>query len=79
MEILDFQAGVTLAASTNEKAFEQVATFNEQIGLVRLAVTVVDDLREAGHPDFQAGVVRHGPRRLMAGVPGGMAALHWPG
>ncbi|CAJ1336109.1 unnamed protein product [Effrenium voratum] len=53
VEILDFQASVTLAASTSDSAYGQVAAFNEQIGLVRLAAAVLDDLREAGHPDFQ--------------------------
>ncbi|CAK9021977.1 unnamed protein product [Durusdinium trenchii] len=53
VEILDFQAAVTLAASTSDAAFQQVGTFNEQIGLVRLAVTVVEDLRVTGHPEFQ--------------------------
>eukprot|EP00439_Symbiodinium_sp_Y106_P073354 s1411_g13.t2 len=53
VEILDFQASVTLAASTFDAAFGQVRTFNEQIGLVRLAAAVLDDLRVAGHPDYQ--------------------------
>ncbi|CAE7752513.1 RNF213 [Symbiodinium necroappetens] len=53
VEILDFQASVTLAASTFDAAFGQVRMFNEQIGLVRLAAAVLDDLRVAGHPDYQ--------------------------
>ncbi|CAE8647524.1 unnamed protein product [Polarella glacialis] len=52
-ELLDFQAAVSLSAGVSDEAATQVLLFNDQLGLMRLAASVLDTLQLAGHPEFQ--------------------------